>query len=155
MNGQTSGPAMSMQPGLDPIRRTTQKCRTSCRGAAPLLLGRSAARDPGPGAREEGRALCLIRRSNAGVVVRDDHTQGTGHGRQARDAAGLRARSLAPLSSGSASRNSWTATCGEIQRSPDGLKPAIPYSNHGVERETRLELATLTLARCPTDSGDF
>jgi hypothetical protein len=24
---------------------------------------------------------------------------------------------------------------------------AIPYSNHGVERETRLELATLTLAR--------
>jgi hypothetical protein len=29
---------------------------------------------------------------------------------------------------------------------------AIPYSNHGVERETRLELATLTLARYASNS---
>jgi hypothetical protein len=29
---------------------------------------------------------------------------------------------------------------------------AIPYSNHGVERETRLELATLTLARSGSNS---
>jgi hypothetical protein len=28
-----------------------------------------------------------------------------------------------------------------------GRSRAIPYSNHGVERETRLELATLDLAR--------
>jgi hypothetical protein len=32
-------------------------------------------------------------------------------------------------------------------RSADDRSRAIPYSNHGVERETRLELATLTLAR--------
>jgi hypothetical protein len=29
---------------------------------------------------------------------------------------------------------------------------AIPYSNHGVERETRLELATLTLATYGSNS---
>jgi hypothetical protein len=33
----------------------------------------------------------------------------------------------------------------------DGSR-AIPYSNHGVERETRLELATLTLARYMSNS---
>jgi hypothetical protein len=62
-------------------------------------------------------------------------------------AARLGSRALTPLSAGSASRNSWTPTLGEFRAVHADRSRAIPYSNHGVERETRLELATLTLAR--------
>jgi hypothetical protein len=45
------------------------------------------------------------------------------------------------------SRNSWTHTLGDSHAVQVDRSRAIPYSNHGVERETRLELATLSLAR--------
>jgi hypothetical protein len=97
--------------------------------------------------RGESWALCLIGRSNAGVVGRDDHPHATSHRRQRRDSARLGPRALTPLSAGSASRNSWTRTLGAFHAARVGRSRAIPYSHHGVERETRLELATLTLAR--------
>jgi hypothetical protein len=83
----TRGRSILTGTGLDPIRRATQKCGTSCRGVLPLATrpARAAgpgARGPGPGARGKGWALCLIRRSNVGVVVRDDDIHGTCHGRR-------------------------------------------------------------------------
>jgi hypothetical protein len=76
--------------------------------------------------------LCLIRRSNAGVVVRDDRTHGTSHGRQVRDAARLSPGPVAPLCSGSASRNSLTATFDDFQRGPKSAE-AGPFSIHITE----------------------
>jgi len=108
---------------------------------------RRGARGPG-----QGWALCLIRRSNVGVVVRDDQPHATRHGRQARDSARLGPWSLhhfrqVVLLGFPRTVLSTTSNAVQVDRSR-----AIPYSTHGVERETRLELATLTLARYRSNS---
>ena len=80
---------------------------TARRSSAPrtLSLGRFSNSDRGArfhepslrrpsGSVEESWAVVSDPRCNAGVVVRDDHSDGTRHGRQARDPARLRPRSL-------------------------------------------------------------
>ena len=73
--------------------------------------------------------------------------------RSARHVWRLSSRSLEPLRSGNGSRprpllSAMISHAVDVDRSR-----AIPYSNHGVERETRLELATLTLARYRSNSA--
>jgi hypothetical protein len=100
-------------------------------------FGRACAAGSGPWKRVG--PLCPIPRVNAGVAVRDDHADGTRHGRQARDPSRLGPWTLAPLSSGSASRNSQTRTLGEFHAVDLRPKPghSVFRSRSGAGDEAR------------------
>jgi hypothetical protein len=97
---------------------------------------------------EAASRLCRIRQSDAGVVVRYDHPHATTHGRQARWSA----PPLAPLVQVVVLGIPRPLLSATFQAVYSDRSRASPYSHHGVERETRLELATLTLARYRSNS---
>ena len=90
--------------------------------------------------------------SNAGVVVRDDHPYGRRSRHQARRVTCLGSRALTHFLQVVRLGIPRHVLSDHPTRSIVDRSRAIPYSNHGVERETRLELATLTLARYAPNS---